>query len=150
MTFECRLTKEANTGVKYLVQRHIPLPSGHDYAVGFEMQLIDDSANSDARRPERRAGAMYGHFAPSVAAAKPIGEFDQGRIVLRNKIVQHWLNGVEVVKYRLDDQQFLDSLKNAATTTRNMYGWTNWDCPVSLQHHDGDVWFRNLKIRRLE
>lgn len=62
MSFEFRLSAAANTGVKYLVQKHIPLSSGHDYAVGFEMQLIDDNGHPDARRAERRAGAMYGHL----------------------------------------------------------------------------------------
>lgn len=70
--------------------------------------------------------------------------------MLREKNVEHWLNGVKVVGYRLDDPPFLESLATAITTTRNMSGWSKWDCPVSLQHHDGDVWFRNLKIRRLK
>ncbi|MFN0172439.1 MAG: DUF1080 domain-containing protein [Bryobacteraceae bacterium] len=150
LTFECRLTPGANTGVKYLVQKHIPLPSGHDYAVGFEFQLIDNEGNPDARRsPDRRSGAMYGHFPPSQDAVRAVGEWNHGRIILRNKVVQHWLNSVKVVQYRLDDEKFLDSVKTARTTTRNMAGWTNWSAPLSLQHHDGDVWFRNLKVRRL-
>lgn len=150
MVFETRLTPGANSGVKYLVQRHIPLRNGHDFAVGFEMQLIDDGGHPDARREERRSGAMYGHFAPARAASRPIGEWNQGRIVLRNKTVEHWLNGVMVVRYQLSDPEFLKSLETAPTTTQFMAGWSKWNCPVSLQHHNGDVWFRNLKIRRLE
>ncbi|MBI3209720.1 MAG: DUF1080 domain-containing protein [Candidatus Solibacter usitatus] len=149
MAFEVRLTPGANTGVKYLVQDHIPFWNGHDYAVGFEMQLIDDS-HPDARSLNRRAGSLYALFAPAKAAARPIGEWNVGRIVKRGKSVEHWLNGEKVVAYRLDDPSFLDSLKTVRATTRDMSGWTKWDCPVSLQHHAGDVWFRNLKIRRLE
>jgi hypothetical protein len=54
-----------------------------------------------------------------------------------------------VVRYNLDDPVFLQSLETATTTTRAMARWSKWKCPVSLQHHEGDVWFRDLKIRRL-
>jgi hypothetical protein len=151
MKFDCRLTKAANTGVKYLVQNHIPLFNGHDYALGFEFQLIDNEGNPDARSsPDRQSGALYNHFPPRENAVRPVGEWNSGRIVLRDKAVEHWLNGVKVVEYRLDDVRFLESLKTVRGTTRGMVGWTKWDTPVSLQHHDGDVWFRDLKIRRLE
>lgn len=79
----------------------------------------------------------------------PIGEWNQGRIVLRNRIVEHWLNGVIVVRYQLYDPAFMKLLSTAPTDSV-MAGWSKWNRPVSLQHHHGDVWFRNLKIRRLE
>ena len=52
---------------------------------GVREQLIDDNGHPDARRAERRTGAMYGHFAPAQAASRPIGAWNLGRIVLREQ-----------------------------------------------------------------
>ncbi len=151
LTFECRLTRGANSGVKYLVQRSMQF-AGHHAAIGFEFQLIDDDVHPDAiGNPKRRTGAMYAHIAPSEPAALPIGEFNRGRIVWKNNLAEHWLNGVKVVSYRPDDEALRREMKTRTRgTTQFLADWSNWDCPISLQHHDAEVWFRNLKIRSLD
>jgi hypothetical protein len=147
--FEWRLSPGANSGVKYLVQRHV-LATGHDYAAGFEMQLVDDGKGPDpARDAIRRTGALYSLIPPSSSQAHPGGEFNQGKVILKGNHVEHWVNGVKVVECELDAKEVVDLIARSKGTTRHMVGWSRRDCPVSLQHHGDPVWFRNIKIRPL-
>ncbi|MBI3350350.1 MAG: DUF1080 domain-containing protein [Burkholderiales bacterium] len=51
------------------------------------------------------------------------------RIVVRNGHVEHWLNGVKALEY-----------DGAAVR----------EGPIVLQNHHSGVWFRGLRVRRLE
>lgn len=124
------------------------------YPVAFEYQVIDDRRHPDALlNASSRAGALYRMAAPAQAAAWPAGEFNQGRIVLRGLQVEHWLNGVKVVDIRLDDPQVRHSVerrwKEGNPVRRLLVEIPKRKTPVALQHHNDEVWFRNLKIREL-
>lgn len=124
------------------------------YPVAFEYQVIDDRKHVDAlMNASSRAGALYRMAAPSQAAAKPAGEFNEGRIVLRGLHVEHWLNGVKVVDIRLDDAQVRESVerrwKEGHPVRRLLTEIPKRRTPLALQHHNDEAWFRNLKIREL-
>jgi len=124
------------------------------YPVAFEYQVIDDRRHPDAlMNASSRAGALYRMVAPRQAAAKPAGEFNEGRIVLRGLHVEHWLNGVKVVDVRLDDAQVRESVerrwKEGHPVRRLLTEIPKRRTPVALQHHNDAVWFRNVKIREL-
>lgn len=124
------------------------------YPVAFEYQVIDDGRHPDALlNRSSRAGALYRMAAPAVAAAKPAGEFNEGRIVLRGLHVEHWLNGKKVVDIRLDDAQVRESVQKrwpeGHPVRRLLTEIPKRRTPVALQHHNDEAWFRNLKIRAL-
>lgn len=124
------------------------------YLVAFEYQVIDDGKNPEALlNASSRAGALYRMAAPGQAAAKPAGEFNEGRIVLRGLHVEHWLNGVKVVDIRLDDPQVRASVerrwKEGHPVRRLLTEIPKKRAPIALQHHNDEAWFRNLKIREL-
>jgi hypothetical protein len=61
-------------------------PDAHseDYPIGFEFQTIDNEGHADGRRGGSHAsGALYDMVAPERQMAKPVGEFNEARIVLR-------------------------------------------------------------------
>jgi len=124
------------------------------YPVAFEYQVIDDRKHPDAlMNASSRAGALYRMAAPAQAAAKPAGQFNEGRIVLRGLRVEHWLNGVKVVDIRLDDPRVRESVerrwKAGHPVRRLLTEIPKRRSPVALQHHNDEAWFRNLKIREL-
>ena len=124
------------------------------YPVAFEYQVIDDSKHPDAlRNQSSRAGALYRMAAPTQAAAKPVGEFNQGRIVLRGKHVQHFLNGIKVVEIDLDAPQVRASIEQrwaADNPVRDLLEkMPKALTPVAIQHHNDVAWYRNVKIRPL-
>jgi len=124
------------------------------YPVAFEYQVIDDQRHIDAMlNASGRAGALYRMAAPARAAAKPAGEFNEGRIVLRGLHVEHWLNGVKVVDVRLDDPQVRESIerrwKEGHPVRKMLTGIPKRRTPIALQHHNDAAWFRSIRIREL-
>lgn len=124
------------------------------YPVAFEYQVIDDRKHIDALyNASSRAGALYRMAAPSAQAARPAGEFNEGRIVLRGLHVEHWLNGVKVVDIRLDDPQVRASIEKRwpadNPVRRLLVEIPKRRSPVALQHHNDEAWFRNIRIRPL-
>lgn len=125
---------------------------GQDYVVGFEYQLTDDATNGDATSNlKHTAGALYDMVAPSQHATLPVGQFNHSRIVLNGNHVQHWLNGVKVVDSTLDSEAAISAIHKRWALAPHMIDLMatqpKKDCPITLQNHGDEAWFRNIKIR---
>lgn len=182
LVFEWRISPAGNSGVKYRIQDHwfvTPKPPGagrerfeqsversyqdragrrldrgQDYVIGFEYQITDDATNPDATGNRKHtAGALYDMVAPSEQAARPVGEFNWGRILVRGNRVEHWMNGVKIVDSALDSPDALQGIKTRWGAAPHVYellaAQPRKNCPISLQNHGNDAWFRSIKIRRL-
>jgi hypothetical protein len=176
LTFDWKVAPGSNSGVKYRIQDRVMLAEGkfkkfedsvdysiahrrtdrpakgQEYVIGFEYQVIDNSGHADARRgPKYQAGALYDLIGPAKDVTKPIGEFNQARLVVRGNHIEHWLNGVKVV-----DADLAEAAKGGAhrwgaesPVYKLMAEQPRKECPISLQNHNDPAWFRNIKIRRL-
>ena len=128
---------------------------GQDYVVGFEYQVLDNALNPDAKRgTNHQAGALYDMIPPLKDATLPVGEFNHSRLVVKGDHVEHWLNGVKVVDGSLNDPAV-----EKGTAARWGVGSPVYEllvkhprkaCPISLQNHSSDAWFKNIKIRELK
>jgi hypothetical protein len=150
LQFEWRLVKNGNSGVKYLVQRtdrwqKKGRTSYEARARGLEYQLVDD-ASADAKDATRITASLYSGLAPKGAVSKPLGEFNQSRIVVRGEHVEHWLNGVKVLEFQISQPEVAQVLRNSQRTA----GPIVRESPICLQNHTPPVWFRNIKIRRID
>ncbi len=175
LVFDWRIGPGANSGVKYRIQdrvflaerqfprfedqvnysvRHRPArrpTRGQEYVIGFEYQVIDNHTHSDAIRGAKyQAASIYDMVGPSRDMTRPIGEFNHSRLVLRGNHLEHWLNGVKVV-----DADLMEASKSAATRwglATPVYNLLARQpvqvCPISLQNHGDEAWFRSIKIRR--
>lgn len=124
------------------------------YPVAFEYQVIDNQRHPDAlHNPLSRAASLYRMAGATKDATKPVGEFNVGRIVVRGKHVEHWLNGVKVVDTDLDTPDVRKHIEERWTADNPVRAMLEdrpkHVTPVALQHHDDTAWFRNIKIRRL-
>ena len=131
-----------------------PGARGQEYVVAFEMQLIDDERHPDAKRDAKHTtGALYSMLAPTSHPARPAGEWNTGRIVARGDSVEHWINGVKVLEGSLRSKQALQGIterwRHAPAVLKDLSD-PKPSGPISLQHHGDEVWFRNIKIRRLD
>lgn len=145
LTFEWKVSPGANSGVMYRVRED----RGAPYETGPEYQVLDDSRHGDGRNPKTSAGALYALIACNAEKqTKPVGEWNAGRIVVSGGRVEHWLNGKRVVAYEWDgpDVRGLISkskFKDWAGFSRQPSGH------ICLQDHGDDVWYRDIRIRRL-
>ena len=151
LVFEWKVSAGANSGIKYNVSEEMSTaaPPVHA-ALGFEYQILDDALHPDAQNgPNRTAGALYDLFPPGLGKQlRPVGSFNEARIVFRDGHGEHWLNGVKVVEFDLGTAAFdsaftVSKYQPIAGFAEQRRGH------VVLQDHGDDVWFRSIKIREI-
>lgn len=143
LTFEWRVTKGANSGIKYRVIKQGKSP------LGFEYQVLDDSAHRDGKSPASSAASLYHVVAPDPAKAlKPVGEWNEARIVAKGKRIEHWLNGTKVVDVTTEGQDWTGAVAKSKYAKNAAYGRAPAG-PIVIQDHGDVVSFRNLRIRKL-
>lgn len=146
LVWEWKLSPKANTGVKYFVDERRGNATG---AIGHEYQLIDDDGyDAEPLSAKQKTGGWYDVMPPKAAAARPIGQWNQSRLLVRGTHVEHWLNGALVAQYETTSAESAAGV--AASKFKDVAGYTDKIAtPILLQDHNTVAWFRNLKIRPL-
>lgn len=142
-----QLTTKGNSGIKYNVSEELSIkypPKG--CALGFEYQMIDDFNLTSAKNS---TGALYDLVSPvNEKILKPIGEFNNSRIIFNNNHGEHWLNGEKVLDFNVDTPQFDSLIQNSKFDTIPDFAKLRKG-HIALQDHAESAWFRNIKIRKL-
>jgi hypothetical protein len=147
-TFEWRIAQNGNSGVFFHVAEAQDLPS--TYTTGPEYQLLDNDGHPDAKNgPDRFAGGNYALHAPVNGVPKPIGQWNQSRLLVDGPHVEHWLNGAKVVEYELWSADWKDRVSKSKFSTMPRYGLEKTG-HIALQDHGSEVAFRNLKLKSLD
>lgn len=131
-----------------------PDDRNEEYVVAFEYQMIDNDGHPDAKESlNRSAGSIYSMVAPAQQVARPVGEWNESRVVLLGSHVEHWLNGTKVVDTDLDTEQILSGLEKRWTDQSPVFqllkDQPKKKTPIGLQNHNDEAWFRSIKIREL-
>jgi len=149
LAIEWKVSPGANSGIKYNVSEEMSTGSPPIHAaLGFEYQVLDDDLHPDARvGPNRTAGALYDLVPPvSDKPLRPVGTFNEARIVFRRGHGEHWLNGRKVAEYDLGSTAFDSAL--TVSKYAPIDGFAELRAGhIVLQDHGDDVWFRNIRIR---
>lgn len=144
LELEWKISEGGNSGIMYFVQETDA--ARFTFSTGPEMQVLDDARHPDGKLPSHRAGALYDLMVPSEAAAKPVGEWNAVRIVVRNGRVEHWLNGRRIIATTYGDDAWramvagskFKSMPEFAKVPRGH---------IALQDHGDIVAYRNIRIR---
>ena len=119
-------------------------------SMSFELQLIDDTQNADARSsPDRITGALYDLMAPTQRSVVSLTDFNTARIVVQGKHVEHWINGAKVVQFERESPELQTLIVASKFKHLDKFG-TFVKGHIALQDHNSEVWFRNIKIRELK
>lgn len=141
LRWEWKIAPGGNSGVKYLVKKTDEWTNSagrQARARGLEYQLYDDDSDGEgAGDPTKQCGALYGLRTAIQKVPRPVGEFNESRLIVDGRRVEHWLNGVLVAGFSLDEPD-----------VRKVTGPVEGESYLSLQNHGGLTWFRNIKVRK--
>lgn len=144
LELEWKLGPKGNSGIFYRATE----ATGIIYENAPEMQVLDNAGHRDGLTPLTSAGANYALDAPIRDVTKPLGEWNQARLVVVGPHVEHWLNGVKLLEYELWTPEW--TAKVAASKFRE---WPTYGLArrghVGLQDHGDNVEYRNIRIREI-
>lgn len=114
-----------------------------------EYQLLDDAGHVDAKDRRTAAAANYALDPSPAGLAKPAGEWNSGRIVVRGAHVEHWLNGQKAVEYELWSPKWEAEVKASKFVDWKNYGRAKRGHIAVQGDHEGPLSLRNVRIREI-
>lgn len=147
LSLEWKISEGGNSGIFYLAQEIEGKPI---WQSAPEMQVLDNIKHRDAADSTHVAGALYDMIAAPRDIVKPVGEWNQVKLIVDKGKVEHWLNGKKVVEYHLWTSDWNEMVAKSKFPKYNPH-WADVaeEGYIGLQDHGDDVWYRNIKIREL-
>ena len=133
LRFEWKVSKGCNSGIYYR-------PGQYEY------QVLDNVNSPYGENPRQAAASLFFCMAPSRDATRPLGEWNEGRIVAQGTVIQHWLNGEAVIDFDYTDPRWAEEIELLRIRGANLAARGAF---LRLQDHGADVWFRNLRLRTI-
>jgi len=152
-----KFTEGANSGIKYFVDTE--LNKGEGSSIGCEYQILDDKLHPDAKKGvagNRTLGSLYDlikaepiYYSPNMPYKRvTYYGWNRARIVVKDRIVEHFVNGIKIVEYERGTQQW-----KALVNYSKYKDWPNFgeneEGHILLQDHGDAVSFKNIKIKTL-
>ncbi|UCG57576.1 MAG: DUF1080 domain-containing protein [Phycisphaerales bacterium] len=115
---------------------------------GIEIQVYDSYGREKPGKHD--CGAVYDVLEPSANAVKPAGEWNRITIMAKGSMVNIVMNGKEIIDMDLND--WPEAHKNP-DGTKNKFNIAYKDMArvgaFGFQDHGKPVWYRNIKVKRL-
>lgn len=145
LDLDWKVAPGGNAGIFYRATEEYDEP----YWSGVEYQLLDDANHPDGKSRLTAAGSAFGLYPAAAGVVKSAGEWNHSRIVARGAHVEHWLNGEKLVEYENGSADW--EAKVAASKFKD---WPNFGKArrgyIAIQgDHEGELSFRNIRIREL-
>ena len=144
LELEWKLQSGGNSGIFYFASEE----GDYIWQSAPEMQVLDNLGHQDRFRKVTSAGALYDLIAPSKEMVKPIGEFNKVKIISKNKEIEHWLNGEKIVEYKAGSQNIQYLISKSKFNSMPLFFKSSYG-HIGLQGDHGEVWYRNIRIRKL-
>jgi hypothetical protein len=144
-TFDWQIAPGGNSGVMFYVTED----GQETYFSGPEYQVLDNGAHADGKNALTSSASCYALYAPVRDVTRPVGEWNEGRILAVGGKVEHWLNGVKTVEYDMNSPAWKNKVANSKFDEWKQFG-TARRGHIAIQEHGSRVAFRNLKIKEIK
>ena len=144
LELEWKVPEGGNSGIFYFATEE----GDYIWQTAPEMQVLDDKKHSDGKNTLTSAGALYAMIAPPKSVVNPVGEFNQVRIKVKDNHVEHWLNGTKVVEYEYQSDAMWDLVAKSKFNTMPLFAKAS-EGHIGIQGDHGEIWYRNIRIRKL-
>ncbi|MCF7975120.1 MAG: DUF1080 domain-containing protein, partial [Phycisphaerae bacterium] len=146
LNLEYNISEGGNSGIMY----HVTDEGNAAWATGPEFQLEDNEKAAD----KVRCGWLYALYQPPIDpktgktldATKPVGQWNQVRLIISPDKCEHIINGVSYFTYVLGSDDFNDRVKKSKFGRMRLFAKSGKGY-IALQGDHGQVSFRNIKIR---
>jgi hypothetical protein len=147
LQLEWKISKAGNSGIIFYVQEDTSKYE-QTWSTGLEMQVADNEENEDGKINKHRAGELYDLIPASKDVIKKAGEWNLVEIVSNKGKLDFYVNGEHTISTTLWDDAWKNLIANSKFAT--MPGFATFKKGhIALQDHGADVWFRNIRIKRL-
>jgi type 1 glutamine amidotransferase len=144
LRFDWKVAAGSNSGVMYRTGEEADAP----YMTAPEYQVLDDAKHEDGKEPKTSAAALYGLYACQNKVLKPVGQWNEGRIVVAGNHVEHWLNGVKVLSAEFGSDDWKQRVAASKFAAWPLFA-TKAKGHIDLQDHGDEVWYSSIRIREL-
>ena len=144
LELEWKVPIGGNSGVFYFATEE----GDYIWQTAPEMQVLDDNEHTDGKNTLTSAGSLYAMIAPSKSVVKAVGEFNQVRIKVKDNQVEHWLNGTKIVEYTYGSKEMWELVEKSKFNSMPLFAKAS-EGHIGLQGDHGEIWYRNIRIRKL-
>jgi len=140
-SMEYRISKEGNSGLMY----HVTEDQDAPWQSGPEVQVQD---NVDGHDPQK-SGWLYQLYSSKTDATKPVGEWNEIRILITPEKCEQYMNGEKYCEYVKGSKDWDERVAKSKFGSMPNFGKATKGF-ICLQDHGNEVAFRNIKIRVIE
>ena len=144
LLFEWKLEEGGNSGIFFGVTEEGAV-SWHS---GPEFQVLHNEGHPDGNSPITSAGSNFAVHPPTADVTRPIGQWNEARLIVNDGHVEHWMNGKHLLSYELGSADWHSRVTASKFVALPLYG-KSLTGHIAIQDHGDPVWFRNMKIRVL-
>lgn len=149
--FRCqwKIADQGNSGIMW----HVTEDHGAPYETGPEYQILDsfDKPGHKYAHETKKgnvAGGFYDIYPGKPEWSKPVGEWNETRIVIKGTKVTLYLNGTVTADVDTTSDDFKAALDKSKFKTWQFFNKAKKG-HIDLQNHGDKVSFRNIRIKKL-
>lgn len=143
LMIDWKISKGGNSGIFFLGQEVEGRPIWH---TAPEVQVLDNEAHPNLN-PSQYAPALYDLIVPSVQNTRPAGQWNTVEVILLDGELTVRQNGEAVVHTQIGTPEW-DEMVDRSKFPLEIFGQLN-PGHIGVQNYGNEVWFRNIKLRRL-
>ncbi len=147
LKLEWKIDTCGNSGIMFYVHEDT-MKYKFPWETGPEMQVLDNKCHPDAKIIKHRAGDLYDLITVSKETVKPALEWNQAEVKCVNGKLELFLNGEAVVTTQLWDDNWKKMVAGSKFSKMPGFG-TYKKGRIALQDHGNNVWYRNVRIKKL-